>query len=130
MSKRTCEVNGKTVKGKPLLIAACENGIAMEKMCLMLLEQGADAHAIDQETGRTALHAACAGGLINVVRELLQRGADVNARDNQQQTPAHAAITSKVFEVRRNGSKGLIDRSSSCQFFLLTMHVLIWAINR
>ena len=108
-----------TVKGKPLLVAACENGIAMEKICLMLLEQGADVHAIDrvhdssnqsqalflcektfQETGKTALHAACAGGLVKVARELLQRGADANARDNQQQTPAHAAITSKVFEVK------------------------------
>lgn len=37
---------------------------------------------------------------MKVVRELLQRGADANARDNQQQTPAHAAITSKVFEVK------------------------------
>lgn len=107
-----------TLKGKPLLVAACENGIAMERICLKLLEQGADVHAIDQvkyhsndsllfmlygktfqETGRTALHAACAGGLVNVVRELLQRGADVNARDNQQQTPTHAAVISKVFEV-------------------------------
>lgn len=52
-----------------------------------------------QETSKTALHAACASGLIKVVRELLQRGANVNARDAQQQTPAHAAITSKVFEV-------------------------------
>jgi len=46
------------------------------------------------------LHAACASGLISVVRELLQQGANVNARDSQQQTPAHAAITSKIFEVR------------------------------
>ncbi len=52
-----------------------------------------------QETGKTALHAACASGSVKVVRELLQRGANVNARDVQQQTPVHAAITSKVFEV-------------------------------
>ncbi len=52
-----------------------------------------------QETGKTALHAACASGLVKVVHELLKRGANVNARDAQQQTPAHAAITSKVFEV-------------------------------
>lgn len=48
---------------------------------------------------KTALHAACASGLVKVVRELLQRGANVNARDVHQQTPAHAAITSKIFEV-------------------------------
>jgi ankyrin repeat protein len=47
------------------------------------------------------LHAACASGLVKVVRELLQRGANVNARDAQQQTPAHAAIISKIFEVNQ-----------------------------
>lgn len=47
-SKRTCDINEMTVKGKPLLVAACESGIAMEKICLMLLEQGADVHAIDR----------------------------------------------------------------------------------
>jgi ankyrin repeat protein len=53
-------------------------------------------------TGKTALHAACASGSVRVVRELLQRKANVNARDIQQQTPAHLAITSKVFEVNYN----------------------------
>jgi len=37
-----------TVTGKPLLVAACENAIAMEKICLMLLEQGADVNAMDR----------------------------------------------------------------------------------
>jgi ankyrin repeat protein len=53
-------------------------------------------------TGKTALHAACASGSVRVVRELLQRKANVNVRDIQQQTPAHLAITSKVFEVNYN----------------------------
>lgn len=48
LSKRTCDINGMTAKGKPLLVAACESGIAMEKICLMLLEQGIDVHAIDR----------------------------------------------------------------------------------
>ncbi len=37
-----------TTKGKPLLITACENGMIMEKICLMLLERGADVNAIDR----------------------------------------------------------------------------------
>jgi ankyrin repeat protein len=117
MSRQTSDINGSTITGKPLLVAACENALAMEKICLMLLEQGADVNVTDrvymfgstllfnahifQETGKTVLHAACAAGSVRVVRELLQRGANVNARDSQQQTPAHAAITSKVFEVNQ-----------------------------
>ncbi|CAF0922324.1 unnamed protein product [Rotaria sp. Silwood1] len=99
MSKRTPDVNGMTTMGKPVLVAACENGVIMEKICLTLLERGADVNAIDRETGTTALHAACASGSVKVVRELLQRKANVNAQDVHQQTPAHAAITSKVFEL-------------------------------
>ncbi|CAF1008681.1 unnamed protein product [Adineta steineri] len=99
MSKRMLNVNGMTAKGKPLLVAACENAVIMEKICLMLLEREADVNAIDKETGKTALHAACASGSIKVVRELLQRKAKVNARDLQQQTPVHAALTSNVFEL-------------------------------
>jgi ankyrin repeat protein len=60
---------------------------------------------IFQETGKTALHAACAAGSVRVVRELLQRGANVNARDIQQQTPAHTAVTSKIFEVNQLNRK-------------------------
>ncbi|CAF1196458.1 unnamed protein product [Rotaria sordida] len=99
MSKRTPDVNGMTTMGKPILVAACENGVIMEKICMTLLERGADANAIDRETGTTALHAACASGSVKVVRELLQRNANVNARDIHQRTPSHAAITSKVFEL-------------------------------
>jgi hypothetical protein len=48
MSQRTPDVNGMTKTGKPLLVAACENGVTMEKMCLMLLERGADINATDK----------------------------------------------------------------------------------
>lgn len=48
MSKGIPDVNGMNTKGKPLLVAACENGITMEKNCLLLLERGADVNAIDK----------------------------------------------------------------------------------
>ncbi|CAF1122926.1 unnamed protein product [Adineta steineri] len=99
MSKRMPDINEMTALGKPLLVAACENAVIMEKICLILLKRDADVNAIDKETGKTALHAACASGSIKVVRELLQRKANVNARDLQQQTPVHAALTSNVFEL-------------------------------
>ncbi|CAF4332790.1 unnamed protein product [Rotaria socialis] len=99
MSKRTLDVNRTTTMGKPLLVAACEKGATTEKMCLMLLDRVVDVNAIDKETGKTALHAACASGSVRLVRALLQRNANVNARDAQQQTPVHVAILSKVFEL-------------------------------
>jgi hypothetical protein len=48
MSKQTSDINGATITGKPLLVAACENAIVMEKICLMLLEQGADVNVTDR----------------------------------------------------------------------------------
>lgn len=48
MSKRAPDVNETTTKGKPILIAACENGLNAEKICLMLVERGADVNAIDR----------------------------------------------------------------------------------
>ena len=41
--------------------------------------------------GRTALHAASAGGAAEMVRYLIEGGANVNARTKQQQTPLHLA---------------------------------------
>lgn len=48
MSQGTPNLNGTTSLGKPLLIAACEKGVIMEKLCLMLLERGADVNVIDR----------------------------------------------------------------------------------
>jgi hypothetical protein len=42
------DVNGMNAMGKPLLVAACEKGVTMEKICLMLLERGADINATDK----------------------------------------------------------------------------------
>ena len=48
MSKRTPDMNGTTEMGKPLLVAACEKGATAEKICLALIERGADINAIDK----------------------------------------------------------------------------------
>jgi hypothetical protein len=53
MSKRIPDVNGMTETGKPLLIAACEGGAATEKICLMLIENGANVNAIDRVTKKS-----------------------------------------------------------------------------
>ena len=43
------------------------------------------------QAGETALHRACAAGKIDDVRELLNKGADVNAQCNAGWTPLHKA---------------------------------------
>jgi ankyrin repeat protein len=48
--------------------------------------------------GETALHAASSRGLDDVVRFLVENGADVNAKDNRQRTPLALAERSEGLE--------------------------------
>ncbi len=52
----------------------------------VVLEAGADIHA-SNELGQTALHGAAGAGEDEVVQILVDRGAEVDAKDNDQQTP-------------------------------------------
>ncbi len=59
----------------------------------LLLERGADVHqAARNEMRVTALHAAVASGQLAIARSLLERGAQVNARQQQGWTPLHGAV--------------------------------------
>ncbi len=52
----------------------------------VVMEVGGDIHATT-ETSQTALHAAAFAGEDEVVQFLVDRGAEVNAKDNDKQTP-------------------------------------------
>ena len=52
----------------------------------VVMEVGGDVHATT-ETGQTALHAAAFAGEDEVVQFLVDRGAEVDAQDNDKQTP-------------------------------------------
>ena len=53
----------------------------------MLLDRGAAIEARNT-SGETALHQAVFGGDIQIVRFLLEHGADINACDGSGQTPS------------------------------------------
>ena len=66
-----------------------------------LLEHGANVHAVATD-GRTALMVACQSGIgLEIVRQLLAAGSDLEARDRTQATALHKAAIHGVVDVLR-----------------------------
>ncbi|KFY81230.1 hypothetical protein V500_11610 [Pseudogymnoascus sp. VKM F-4518 (FW-2643)] len=57
----------------------------------LLAKHGADIHATTGYEERTALHQAASGGCAKVIRFLIKKRLDVNARDWEGKTPLHLA---------------------------------------
>jgi ankyrin repeat protein len=66
-----------------------------EEIFHMLLDRGADIDATDERLGYTALHFACASGQTNLVRLLLENGADPTIVAKSGNTPLEINKTSK-----------------------------------
>ncbi len=75
----------------PLLLASKEGHVQVAHELLNEVPSGV--YIGDQDAGNTALHFAAQEGHLPMVELLLARGADVNARNNFQQTPLHLAAT-------------------------------------
>ncbi|NXS44622.1 ANKE1 protein, partial [Balaeniceps rex] len=107
------DVNNCTTDGKPVFLQACEQAHDIKEICLNFLERGANPNARDPATGRTALMEAAREGVLELVRGLLERGADVNLFDLERHSAAHFAAKGGFFEILRiisayNGDLGLI----------------------
>ena len=72
------------------LLDACERNLT-EVAKSLLQEEGVEIDARDETHQRTALHWACDRGNMELAMALVDRGADVDARDVDQMTPLHAA---------------------------------------
>jgi len=73
----------------PLQLACFFN---QEEIALWLLEHGADVNIVAQNRQRlSAIHATAAGGNLTILKALLERGADANARQVNDFTALHTA---------------------------------------
>lgn len=82
--------------GQELLAAAREGAVTRVEA---LLDERPDlVHEVD-EARRTGLHLAAGRGHRDVVRVLLERGADPNAQDYRDETPLHRAALADRLEV-------------------------------
>jgi ankyrin repeat protein len=82
----------------PILLAAAQNDLA--KVRSLLEADPKLLHAADSDR-RTALHYAAAHGSANVLKELLRRGADPNAKTTQDVTPLQWAVEFSTPEVAK-----------------------------
>ncbi len=87
----------------PLLAADHPDPEVAEAMARTLLSNGSDPNAKRQD-GRTALHLAAARGNAGVTRFLIHRGATVEAKDANGQTPKDVATGEAARVLRQAGS--------------------------
>ncbi|NXO02033.1 ANKE1 protein, partial [Rhinopomastus cyanomelas] len=107
------DVNNCTAEGKPVFLQACEQAHDVKEICWKFLESGANPNARNPATGRTALMEVAREGVLELVRDLLERGVDVNLFDLERHSAAHFAAIGGFFEILRiisayNGDLGLI----------------------
>lgn len=80
------------------------------------LESGTPVDCTSYSSGRTALHFAAEGGHVDVVRLLIERGANVEAKDAADETPLHVAVAKGqakcVAELLRSGADAWAHKNS------------------
>ena len=88
------ELNAYSRDGFTPLQLACFFG--HEEMVGYLLAEGGDIHAVSQNAmSIQPIHAAAANGNLNILQTLLEKGADVNARQSDDYTPLAQAVQSQ-----------------------------------
>ncbi|XP_050073117.1 ankyrin repeat domain-containing protein 54-like [Anopheles maculipalpis] len=64
-----------------------------------MIQQGMSPNTFDSYFNRSALHIACSRGFRDIVRILLENGANPNIRDKNLNTPLHLASSTESVEV-------------------------------
>ena len=79
-----------TPSGETVLQSTC-NILGSSKIAHELIMRGADIGASSLRDGDTALHSAATAARSDVIKILIEKGSNVNARDKQEKTPLHNA---------------------------------------
>ena len=90
------DINAQNHMGWPPLVYTCrgDNGEHPDEI-LRLLELGADIN-VQNYKGKTGLHCAAKAGFLNVINLLMEKGATIDATDNNGETPLFEAIRSTI----------------------------------
>ena len=80
-----------------LLLKACQNG-QKGVVLAFLKKDGLNVNAVDKE-GYSSLHYACLKGYKDIVKLLLEKGADVGVISNRNVTPFQLACVSGNKEI-------------------------------
>lgn len=90
------DINAQGDMGWPMLVYVCrgDNGEHPEEI-LRLLELGADINVRNYK-GKTALHCAAKAGFLSVIDLLIEKGATIDAPDNNGETALFEAIRSTI----------------------------------
>ena len=86
--------------GGPSLHLACKSG-DIKTVEKILSRKNVDINAREKQYGSRPLHWAAGQGHLEIVDLLLQKGADINATDNDNITPLHVAVGKKQKDVVR-----------------------------
>ena len=111
-------VRGASDRGRYYVLAT-EDPVGEERLALEAVITAAE-HGVDLDhadfNGATALHDATARNLLSVVRELAERGADVNALNERGQTPldiAEAPARRSVLNLESNAPVPVPEQTAS-----------------
>ena len=94
-SRRAVALEALRAAGRDVSEDGLKNGMFMaikrgdEELCERYLDAGCDVNALYGGNGRAPLHVAARNSLPDLCKLLLQRGADVNKRDDACNTPLH-----------------------------------------
>ncbi|MEM8889259.1 MAG: ankyrin repeat domain-containing protein [Bacteroidota bacterium] len=90
------DINRPDKMGWPPIVYASrgDNGEHPEEI-QKLIDAGADIEAVNAK-GKTALHTAAKAGFSNVIKVLLEHGANLESRDMQEETPLFSAFRSSI----------------------------------